>query len=255
MFIDTHTHLTFEDFDQDRDQVIRRAGAAGVERIITLGTDLPVSKAAVAIAAQYSSLFAAVGIHPSEAHHASPEDYPEIKRLAEGESKVVAIGETGLDFYWSKQHWKEQYDNFRQMLRLAREVDLPVVIHNRAAQREMQWFFQEEGIEQLNGVMHCFAGGIIDARFYLDMGLHISFTANITHQDFPHTDVVKYVPLERVMIETDSPYIPPAPFRKQRNEPAYVTYVAERLATIHGKSLEEIAQQTSENAKQLFRLP
>jgi len=140
------------------------------------------------------------------------------------------------------------------MLGIAREVNLPVVIHNRSAQREMQWFFQEESIAELNGVMHCFAGDIIDARFYLDMGLHISFTADITHKNFSRTDVVKFVPLDRLLLETDSPFIVPAKFSGKRNEPANVVCVAEKLAEIRGIPLEKIAHITTENAFRLFKL-
>lgn len=254
-FIDTHTHLHFEQFDKDRGDVIHRAREAGVSRMITLGTDLSSSLATLNIARQYPQIFAAAGIHPSEAHTAAPGDDAAIKKLILEEEKIIAVGETGLDFYWDKTYFAEQYDTFRTMLTIAREVNLPVVIHNRSAQREMQWFFQEEGITELNGVMHCFAGDITDARFYLDMGLHISFTADITHKNFPRINVVKYVPLNRLLLETDSPFIAPAKFSGKRNEPANVVFVAEKLAEIRGIPVEEIARITSENARRLFKLP
>jgi TatD DNase family protein len=254
-FIDTHTHLHFEQFDKDREEVIRRSEEAGVSRIITLGTGLSSSMEALSIARQYPQIFAAAGIHPSEAHTVAPGDNAAIKKLLLEEEKIIAVGEIGLDFYWDKTYHAEQYDIFRTMLAIAREVNLPVVIHNRSAQREMQWFFQEEGITELNGVMHCFAGDVIDARFYLDMGLHISFTADITHKNFSRTDVIKFTPLDRLLLETDSPFIVPAKFSGKRNEPANVVYVAEKLAEIHSMPVEEIARITTENARQLFRLP
>lgn len=253
-FIDTHTHLHFEQFENDREEVIRRAEAAGVSRIITLGTGLSSSIETLNIAREYPLIFAAAGIHPSEAHTATPGDDAAIKKLLLEEEKIIAVGEIGLDFYWDKTYHAEQYDIFRTMLGIARDVNLPVVIHNRSAQREMQWFFQEEGITELNGVMHCFAGDLIDARFYLDMGLHISFTADITHKNFPRTDVVKFVPLDRLLLETDSPFIVPANFSGKRNEPANVLYVAEKLAEIRGIPVEEIARITTENACRLFKL-
>lgn len=255
IFIDTHTHLHFEEFDEDRDAVITRAQEAGVSQIITLGTGLTSSRQTLEIANIYPFIFAAAGIHPSEAHQASEDDYSAIADLACREEKIVAIGEIGLDFYWDKTYYQEQYDVFRTMLRTAREVALPVVIHNRSAQREMEWFFQEEGIDELEGVMHCFAGDVTDARFYLDMGLHISFTANITHKNFPHLDVVKMVPLDRLLIETDSPFIAPAGVDERRNEPANVVYVAEKLAQIHDRTIEDIAEITTKNARRLFKLP
>lgn len=255
IFTDTHTHLHFEDFDNDREAVIFRAGEAGVSRIITLGTSLSSSRETLKIARQYPQVFAAAGIHPSEAHQVSPGEEEAIRKLAQQEEKIIAIGEIGLDFYWDKTYHREQYDVFRSMLKIAREVNLPVVIHNRSAQREMEWFFQEEGLRMLDGVMHCFAGEVIDARFYLDMGLHISFTADITYKNFLRTEVVKFVPLDRLLLETDSPFIAPANFPKKRNEPANVIYVAEKLAEIHHTTIQEIAGITTENACRLFGLP
>lgn len=252
-YIDTHTHLHIEQFDDDRDDVIQRATAAGVAQMITLGTDLISSRKALAIARRYPQVFACAGLHPSDAHLRRPDDAESIKQLAQAETKIVAIGEIGLDFYWEKEHYAAQYDVFRQMIAIAQSLELPVVIHNRAAQREMQWFFQESKIYELNGVMHCFAGDIDDARFYLDMGLHISFTANITYKNFDPA-VVEYVPLERLMIETDSPYISPAQFRKKRNEPENVVFVAQRLAEIRKLSVNEAARVTTENARRFFKL-
>lgn len=254
MFIDTHAHLHFQEFGEDREDVIGRASEAGVEQIITLGTDFSSSIDTLKIANLFDNIFAAVGIHPSEAHLTQKEDYEKLKTLAEQESKIVAIGETGLDFYWDKSHPEEQYSNFRMMLDLAKSLRLPVVIHNRSAHREMEWFFQEEKISDLNGVMHCFSGDLTDARFYLDMGLHISFTGNITYDNFGKLDVVKYIPLNRLLLETDSPYMAPEPFRKGRNEPAYVCYVAEKLAILHKKPVDKIGLITTENAKKLFGL-
>ena len=254
IFIDTHTHLHFQRFDADRAAVIRRAKESGVSQLVSLGTDLVTSQQTLAMARQYHGVFACAGIHPSEAHLAQPEDAGKIRDMAVAEEKIVAIGEVGLDFYWETEHYAAQYRVFREMIDIARELALPVVIHNRSAQREMQWFFQEEGITALNGVMHCFAGDIDDARFYLEMGLHISFTANITYKNFDR-EVVRYVPLDRVMIETDSPYISPAHLRKERNEPANVVFAAKKMAEIYRKPLEEIAAITTENARRFFQLP
>ncbi len=252
--VDTHTHLHFEPFNADRDAVIRRAGDAGVVQIITLGTDVANSRLALEVARQYPQVYACVGIHPCEAHRVRAADVEAIRRLAQTDPKVVAIGEIGLDFYWEKKHHAAQYEIFRQMIALAKSLNLPVVIHNRSAHREMSWFFQEEGIAELHGVMHCFSGSVEDARFYLEMGLHISFTANITHKNFD-TEVARFVPLDRLMIETDSPYIAPASARSKRNEPANVMYVARRLAEIRKSPPGEIARLTTENARRFFALP
>lgn len=252
MLIDTHTHLHFQEFDPDRNEVIQRAHEAQVERIITVGTDYASSVQTLQIAKEYDGIFAAAGIHPSEAHLAKDDDYDRLKELVARETKVIAIGEIGLDFYWDTSHADEQYSNFRNMLSLARELNLPVVIHNRRAHREMEWFFQEEGVYELQGVMHCFSGDREDARFYLDMGFHISYTGNITYKDFRKLHVVQYIPLDRILLETDSPYLSPEPHRSKRNEPAYVRYIAEKLANLHQKPVEEIARLTTENARRLF---
>jgi len=254
-FVDTHTHLHFEHYQKDLDEVVHRAHKDEIAQIITAGTDLESSENTLQIAKKYNGIFAAVGIHPSEAHLAKEENFDALKRLALGEDKVIAIGEIGLDFYWEKAYAEEQYNIFRRMLKISIEVELPVIIHNRSAHREMEWFFQEERIDLLKGVMHCFSGDKIDARFYLDMGLHISFTGNITYPDFKKLDVVKYIPLNRILLETDSPYMTPEPYRKTRNEPCYLKLIATKLAELYQKPVEEIAAITSENSKSLFNLP
>ncbi len=252
--IDTHTHLHDKAFDGDRDAVLARAREAGVIAMVTLATDVDTADQVVAMTDKTEDVFGCVGIHPSEAHVAQPGDVDIIRQFAQQSAKIVAIGEIGLDFYWEKQYYAEQYAVFREMIALAKQLELPVVIHNRSAQREMQWFFQEEGIEQLHGVMHCFAGDVTDARFYLDMGLHISFTASITHRSFD-PQVAKFVPLDRVMIETDSPYIAPAGSKVKRNEPKNVVAVAKQLAAFHQSDVVEIARITTENAIRFFKLP
>jgi TatD DNase family protein len=254
-FVDTHTHLHFEQFKADLDDLINRAENDGINQIVTAGADLNSSQNTLKIAQQYEGVFAAVGIHPSESHLAKDGDLNAIKKLAISESKVVAIGEIGLDFYWEKIYAEEQYVIFRKMLELSEELKLPGIIHNRAAHREMEWFFQEEKIDSLKGVMHCFSGDKIDARFYLDMGLHISFTGNITYPDFKKNDVVRYIPLDRILLETDSPYMTPEPYRKSRNEPRYVKLVAKKLAELFQRPVEEISEITTKNSKRLFNLP
>lgn len=253
--IDTHCHIHLDDFDQDRENVIQRARDNGVQKIIVLATDVASSEAVVALGQKYAEVFVAVGIHPCQAHLADPDAMRRIRSMAESNEKVVAIGETGLDFYWEKEHFAIQYQLFREQLDLAAELDLPVVIHTREAQREIQWFFQEQGIVQLHGVMHCFEGDSLDARFYLEMGLHLSFTANITYAGYPHPQVLRQIPTDRLMIETDSPYIAPQNARGKRNEPANVLAVAERMAAILQIPVEEVARLTTDNARRFFRLP
>jgi len=253
-FVDTHSHLHFPDFEADLPEVIHRAQQVKVQKIITLGTDYASSLKTLAIANRHEEVFAAVGIHPSEAHQMQPEDLDKLIQLIQSEKKIVAIGEIGLDFYWEKEHAEAQYRVFLQMIKLAQQFDLPVVIHNRSAHREMEWFFQEQGIDQLKGVMHCFSGDVLDTRFYLEMGLHISFAGNITYPDFRRLDVIKAVPRDRLLLETDSPFLTPKPFRKGRNEPANIPYIANKIAEIWKESAEIVAACTTENAHRLFGL-
>ncbi len=255
IFVDSHTHLHFDSFEADRDAVIQRARQAGVGAILTLGTDWASSRCTLEIAQRYDFIFAAAGIHPSEAQRARSEDLRRIQHLAQNHPKIVAIGEIGLDFYRNNGPPENQYRVFRDMLLIARELDLPVVIHSRAAIREIEWFLQEEGFTRLKGVMHCFEGDTLDARFFLDLGMYISFAGNITYKDFSRSQVVKSVPLERLLLETDSPFLPPEPYRGQRNEPAQVKAVARKIAEIHRVSLDAVAQMTTHNARTLFRLP
>jgi len=253
MLIDTHSHLNSDVFKDDLEAVLSRARENNVSRVISLGVDVASSKTNIELSEVHEGFFVAAGIHPSEAHKVKDNYVDEVRKLARHD-RVVAVGEIGLDFYWDKTHYREQYDVFRDMLRLGNELQMPVVIHNREAMREMQWFFQEERFSKVDGVMHCFAGDRTDARFYLDMDLHISFTANITYKNFD-LDVVKYVPLDKILLETDSPYMAPKEMRKKRNEPAFVTHVAQKLAEIHQIPFEEICRITTKNAVRLFNLP
>ncbi len=250
---DTHTHLHFDQYQDDLTRTIERARQTGIIRMLTLGTDLGTSQAAVQIAGRYEEVFAAVGIHPTDAHHAALKDAAAIKELAMSEEKVVAIGEIGLDLYWKDVPLQDQVPVLERMIVLAGELDLPVVIHNREAQKEMQSLFGEWGIDRLSGVMHSFAGNIRDAEFYLQRGMFISFTGVITFKNFKEMEVVKHVPLERLLLETDSPFLAPVPKRGKRNEPAYVKYTAEKLSEVHGVSVEEVCRITTGNASKLFR--
>ncbi len=250
---DTHTHLHFDQYAADLSAVIHRAEQGGVERILTLGTDYSSSLKSLEIARNHPGIFAAVGIHPTDVFHNEKEDLDRIKKMAEKESRIVAIGEIGLDLYWKEVPLDKQIPVFEQMLHLASELALPVVIHNRDAHREMQDFFREQSIHNLKGVMHSFSGTVEDARFYLERGLHVSFTGVITFKNFKNLPLVQSVPLDRLLLETDSPFLTPVPMRGKRNEPGFVRYVAGKLAEIYGISSEELCEITAENARSLFQ--
>ena len=250
---DTHTHLHFDQYRHDLPEVIRRAEEDGLKKILTLGTNLKSSREAVRIAKEYEMVYAAVGIHPTDVYHSTPADFPEIKMLARNEEKVVAIGEIGLDLYWKEVPLQDQLPVLDKMLEIAHELNLPVVIHNRDAQPEMQQFFEKNQIQSLRGVMHSFAGSSEDAQFYLNRELYISFTGVITFKNFKSMDVVKSVPVERLLLETDSPFLAPVPRRGKRNEPAFVRHIADKLVEVHSIPVEKICSITYGNAEELFK--
>ncbi len=183
----------------------------------------------------------------------APEDIAAIEELAAAEKKVVAIGEIGLDLYWKEVPLEDQIPVFKSMLGIAERLGLPVVIHNRDAQQEMQQLFRELEVESLRGVMHSFAGTVEDAQFYLQQGMYISFTGVITFKNFKEMETVEIVPLDRLLLETDSPFLAPVPNRGKRNEPSFVEFTARKLAEIHNVDVNEIFLRTTENANALFR--
>jgi len=255
MLIDTHTHLDDSRYDSDRDLMVARARDAGVEHMITIGCDLATSRAAVALAEQYPFVYASVGVHPHEVKHIADGWYEELRRLA-GHKKVVAYGEIGLDYHYNHSPAVEQRDRFREQLHLARQLRLPVVIHTREAQEDTVQILKEEWSPELGGVFHCFSGDAWLAQDALDLGFHLSFSGILTFQNAGMLrDIAKTVPLDRLLIETDCPYLTPVPHRGKRNEPAYVRHVAETLATIFdGTDIEAVAKHTSTNARRLFKI-
>lgn len=255
MYIDTHAHLDMYDSASDRAQVVSRAHAARVRQIITIGINLPSSRQAVAIAEQYEGVFAAAGIHPHDAKGVTNETYDGLRHLTKS-PRVVAIGEIGLDFFKEYSPRREQEICFRQQIQLARELRLPLIIHDRDAHDETIRILREEKAEDVGGVFHCFSGDYTLAGECLDMGFYISIAGVVT---FPKAtilqDVVKNVPMDRLLIETDAPFLAPVPYRGKRNEPAYVIHVGQKIAGIKGCSVIEIAQWTQKNAQALFKLP
>ncbi len=252
--IDTHAHLDFNQFDGDRDMVLYRAEENGVRRIITIGIDLATSRKSIELAEQYPMVHAAVGIHPHDVAKASPADLEEIKALLE-HPKVVAIGEVGLDFYY--HHSPE--DVQRKFLKIFLEWSLaggkPLIIHTRDADAAVLGILRERSRAGWNGVFHCFSGDARMAEKVLEMGFHISFTGNITFKNSTSAAVMAKVPLERLMVETDCPFMAPVPHRGKRNEPAYVQLVAQKIAEVKGCAFHTVAAQTTGNAINLFKLP
>jgi TatD DNase family protein len=255
MLIDTHTHLDDARYDGDRDAMINRARQAGVERFVTIGCDLATSRAAVALADQHQFVYASIGVHPHEVKHISEGWYDEFRRLARN-NKVVAYGEIGLDYHYNHSSPKDQRERFREQIQLARELHLPIIIHTREAQDDTITILKEEKAAEVGGVFHCFSGDAWLAKDALDLGFYLSFSGILTFQNATMLrDIAKHTPLDRLLVETDCPYLTPVPHRGKRNEPAYVAHVAKQLAAIHPElSPEEIEQHTTENAKRLFKI-
>ena len=255
MLIDSHAHIQGKEYAGEVEAVIARAREAGVGKIIAVGGagDMSSNTEAVGLAKSFAGVYATVGMHPHDAKDVGADELKKLKDLAAAEPKVVAVGETGLDYYYNHSPREVQRRVFGQFIHLARETGLPIVVHERDAAQDVADLLRTEGAGKLRGVIHCFTGNYEAARAYLDLGFYISFTGIITFKNADALrDVVRNVPLERMLVETDSPYLTPVPHRGKRNEPAYVRYVAETVARIKGLSLEEVARVTTQNVRELF---
>ncbi len=251
---DTHAHLHFPEFAGDLDAVLARARVAGVARILTIGTDVATSRAAVALAAREPDVWAAVGIHPHDSASADDAALVEIERLASA-ARVVAIGETGLDFFRDLAPRDAQARAFRAQLALARRVGKPVIVHCRNAHEETLALLASEGVRETGGIMHCFSGDVAIARRCLDLGLLLSLAGPVTYpKPGALPEVARMVPADRLVVETDCPFLPPQPFRGKRNEPSHLVITAGRVAELRGEPLADLAARMSENARALFRL-
>jgi TatD DNase family protein len=250
--VDTHAHLNDGRFRSDLPAVLQRAAAAGVKAIVNVGFNLDSSQSGVKLAARCAAVHAAAGFHPHEAKGFSPAALVSLRKLA-AEEKVVAIGEIGLDFYYNHSPAGAQKTAFVEQLRLAKELNLPVIIHDRDAHREVLAILKEEGLPAAGGVMHCFSGDAAFAAQCLELGLYLSLAGPITFKKTGNlAEVAGQAPLEKLLVETDAPYLAPVPFRGQRNEPAYVACIVERVAAVRGEEPETVARVTSENALRLF---
>ncbi len=259
MLFDTHTHLDDARYDSDREAMIARAREAGVETMMTIGCDLATSRSAVALAGQYPFVYASIGVHPHEVKHITDDWYDELRQLARNQ-KVVAYGEIGLDYHYNHSDPELQRGRFREQIQLARELKLPVIIHTREAQDDTIRILKEERASDIGGVFHCFSGDAWLAKDALELGFYLSFSGILTFQNATMLrDIARTVPADRLLIETDCPYLTPIPHRGKRNEPAYVRHVAETLASIvsdgDAMTADDIGRLTSENARRLFKIP
>jgi len=255
MLVDTHAHLDDEQFDADRAEVLARARAAGVTGIVNASYDLASAAAAAELAAGHAWIRAACGIHPHGAGEV-PSGYLDTLRALAARPEVVAVGEIGLDYYRDLSPREEQRRVFREQLALARELDLPVIIHDRDAHADILRLLQGDGVGPAGGVMHCFSGSWEMARELVRLGFYISLAGPVT---FPNAnrlaEVARRLPPERLLVETDCPYLAPVPYRGRRNEPAHVRLVAQTVAGLREVPCEELAEQAAQNAARIFRLP
>ena len=251
--IDTHCHLDADAFAQDLDEVVKRASSDSIDRLLTIGITLATSKAAVDLAERFENVWAVVGIQPNYAHEATASDWEQIQKLAV-HPRVVGIGETGLDRYWDFAPIEIQEEYFRLHLKYSREVGRPFIVHCREAEADVLRMLKEDYSDgPLNGVMHSFCGDAEMAAACVEMGMHISFAGMVTFRKNDELRAVaKTVPQDRLLVETDAPYLAPHPRRGKRNEPAWVRHTAECLADVRGVTAEELAEATTANAMRLF---
>ncbi|QTD40221.1 TatD family hydrolase [Sporosarcina sp. Te-1] len=252
MFIDTHVHLNVDQYEEDLEEVIQRALDANVTKMVVIGFDRKTIEKAMELTEAYPFIYAVVGWHPVDAIDCTEEDLQWIESLAK-HPKVVGIGEIGLDYYWDKSPKDVQQQLFRKQIHLARKVELPIIIHNREATADVVRILKEEGAREVGGIMHCFSGSVETARECIDMNFMISLGGPVTFKNAKMPkQVATDIPLEHLLIETDAPYLAPHPNRGKRNEPAYVTLVAEEIARLKNVPVEEIAETTTRNALKLF---
>jgi len=255
MLIDTHAHMDMQNFDKDRSEVIQRAADGGLTHIITVGIDLESSQAALELAGTYDFIYAAVGYHPHNAGHCNTKELQTLAGMT-SDPKVIAWGEIGLDFYRNLSPPDQQFKTFRSQLEMAQDLNLPVIIHDRGAHDDILTGLKNMEKGEKKGVIHCFSGDTHMAMALIEMGYYISIPGVVTYKNASQIkEVASSIPLDRMLIETDAPFLAPVPKRGKRNEPLFVTFTAQEIARIRSTEFEKIAIQTSENARFLFNLP
>lgn len=252
--IDSHAHLDDDRFDSDRTEIINKLKDDGIELILNPGADLATSKKAVKIADEYSFIYAAVGCHPHDSKYMNDETMNVFRELSKNK-KVIAIGEIGLDYYYDNSDRETQKKWFREQIKLANELDMPYIVHDRDAHEDLFKIMKEEAKSNTRGVLHCYSGSVEMAKEFIKLGFCISLAGPVTFKKAKIPKMVaKEIPLDKLLIETDSPYLTPEPYRGRRNEPKFVRYVAEEIANIRNVSLGAIIESTNQNFKKLFCL-
>lgn len=254
MIFDSHTHLNAEQFNEDIPETIERAKELGVTEMAVVGFDAPTIEKSLELSQQYKEIQSIIGWHPTEAGSYTPDIEKRLQQLLTT-PKVVALGEIGLDYYWMEDPKDVQDRVFRRQIAIAKEMNLPISIHTRDAMEDTYKILKEEDIRDIGGIMHSFSGDPEWMAKFLDMGMHISLSGVVTFKKALEVQAVaKAVPLDRLLVETDAPYLAPVPYRGKRNEPGYTRYVVEKIAELREVPFEEIAKQTTTNSHRLFRL-
>lgn len=254
MLIDSHAHLDDRRFDLDRDTLIKKLKNENIDIVINPGADLKTSIKAVELSKKYDNIYAAVGIHPHDVKYIDENTIYELEKLSKND-KVIAIGEIGLDYYYDNSPRELQKKWFREQIKLAKKLNLPIIVHDRDAHKDTFDIIKEEQDGSLSGVLHCYSGGVELAKEFIKLGFYISFAGPLTFKNAKTPkEVAKEIPIDKILIETDSPYLTPHPYRGKRNNPTYVYYVAEMLAQVKNMTFKEIAEITSSNTKNLFNI-
>jgi len=254
MLFDSHAHYDDERFDEDRAETLNRVRESGVSYILNAAADMASSLTSVKQSEEYAFVYAAVGVHPHSASEMNEENLSKLSELAK-KSKVVAIGEIGLDYYYDNSPRDVQKEWFARQIELAKSLNMPIIVHDRDAHEDIMSILKDCEAKKVGGVMHCFSGSVEMAKTLLESNFYISFGGPITFKNAKKAiEVVKYAPMDRLLIETDCPYLTPEPFRGKRNDSEYVRLVAEKIAEIKGMTFDEVAKMTLENAKKLFNI-
>ena len=252
MLFDTHMHLNARQYEEDQEEVIQRATEAGVTTMVVVGFDDETIPLAIELAEKYDHIYAAVGWHPVDAIDCTSEHLDWLESLTK-HPKVVALGEMGLDYHWDKSPKEVQQEVFRKQIRLAKKLQMPIIIHNREATADVIRILQEEDAAEIGGIMHCYSGTLEEVQPCLDMNFYISLAGPVTFKNAKEVkEVAKIIPLDRLLIETDAPYLAPHPYRGKRNEPSYVKLVAEEIARLREMDFTTICEITTRNAFDIF---
>ncbi len=255
MLFDSHAHINDEQFDEDREELLKKVKESGVDLLVNPGADMPSSRTAVKLANEVDFVYAAVGVHPHDVEDMTEEDIEELRQMVINNDKVVAIGEIGLDYYYDNSPRDLQKKYFIRQIELANELGVPFIVHDRDAHGDCLEIIKKYKKAETGCVLHCYSGSLELAQEYIKMGCYISISGTVTFKNNKKTvEVAQNIPLDKMFIETDSPYLSPVPFRGKRNDPSKVEHVAAKIAQLRGISYEELCQATKENAKKFFKI-